>query len=199
MENIGYMFQNGVGVPTDYAKALYWYYKAVEQGDGDAENQLGWMYHHGKGVKQDNAKALAWYRLAADQGGVYGKNNLRDFCDELENAGDELCESADAPVDDAAIAQAQRLARIQYLCSRIDGLEADALKQDSEVNDLEHMGKGKNGKDDAITKIMDSLGAAVSVSPRLQAQKDHDEAARLRDELARLENEERVSASVPEP
>jgi hypothetical protein len=86
------------------------------------------------------------------------------------------------------------------LRARIDGLEADALKQDSEVNGLKHMGdKGNKEKKDAITKIMDALGGTVAVSPGLQAQKDRDEAARLRDELARLEDEDRVTASVPEP
>jgi hypothetical protein len=82
------------------------------------------------------------------------------------------------------------------LRGRIDGLEADAQKQESEVNDLEHMSKGKK---DAISKVMDAIGTTVAVSPGLQAQKDRAEAERLRDELARLENEDRVAASVSEP
>ncbi|HVH71384.1 MAG TPA: hypothetical protein VNB49_09775 [Candidatus Dormibacteraeota bacterium] len=46
---------------------------------------------------------------------------------------------------------------------------------------------------------MDALGTAVSVSPRLQAQKDRDEAARLRDELVQLESQNRVTAGVTKP
>ncbi|HEY6944699.1 MAG TPA: tetratricopeptide repeat protein, partial [Candidatus Acidoferrum sp.] len=195
-ENIGFMFQHGTGVPTDYAKALYWFYKAAAQGNGDAENQLGWMFQYGQGVKQDDDKALAWYRLAADQGSIHGRNNLQAFCDELEDSGDERCESGSASIPDAAIAQAQRRARMLDLRARIDGLEADAQKQDNEVSDLEHMSKGKK---DAISKVFDAIGTTVSVSPRVQALKDRDEAARLREELARLESEERVAASAPMP
>jgi hypothetical protein len=190
------MFQHGTGVPTDYAKALHWFYKAAAQGNADAENQLGWMYQFGQGVQQDDDKALAWYRLSADQGNIHGKNNLQAFCDELEDGGDERCESGNASVPDAAIAQAQRRARMSDLRGRIDGLEADAQKQESEVNDLEHMSKAKK---DAISKVMDAIGTTVAVSPGLQAQKDRAEAERLRDELARLENEDRVAASVSEP
>jgi TPR repeat protein len=178
---------------VDYAKALYWYYKAAAQGNSDAENQLGWMYQYGQGVKQSNANALAWYQLAADQGNVKGQNNLQAFSDELEDEGNN---SADAPVDDAAIDQARRRARSQYLRARIDGLEADALSQDREIQDLEHMGKGKRN---AIGKVMDALGNTISVSPRLQAQKDREEASRLRDELAGIENEHLATASAPAP
>jgi len=56
---------------------------------------------------------------------------------------------------------------------------------------------GGKGKKDVVTKVMDALGTTVSVSPRLQAQKDREEAARLRDELARLENEDHSVASAP--
>jgi len=195
-ENIGYMYQHGTGVAIDYAQAVSWYYKAAAQGNGDAENQLGWMYQYGQGVQQDNARAVAWYSLAADQGNVHGKNNLKEFCAELEIEDEDLCESPDAPIDDAAIEQARRRVRIQYLRGRIDGLEADAEKQDSEVNDLEHMGKGNK---DGISKVLGALGGAVSVSPSLQAQKDRNEAARLRDELAQLESQNQVSASAPVP
>src|SRR5215469_1648520 len=187
-ENLGYMFQHGTGVAVDYAKARYWYYKAAAQGNSDAENQLGWMYQYGQGVKQSNANALAWYQLAADQGNVKGQNNLQAFSDELEDEGNN---SADAPVNDAAIDQARRWARDQYLRARIDGLEADALSQDSETNDLEHMGKGNK---DAISKVMDAVGNAVSVSPRLKAQRDREEASRLRDELTEIGNENRATA-----
>ena len=58
------------------------------------------------------------------------------------------------------------------------------------------MGKDKK---DAIGKIMDALGNAVSVSPRLQAQKDREEASRLRDELVGIENEDLATASVRVP
>jgi len=125
----------------------------------------------------------------------HGQNNLQAFSDEMEDEGNN---SADGPVDDPAIEQARRRARIQYLRARIDGLEVDALSQDGEINDLEHMGDRK-GKENGITKVMDALGNAVSVSPRLQALKDREEASRLRDELAGLAREDQVTACAPVP
>lgn len=194
-ENIGYLFQNGVGVATDYAKALYWFHKAAE-GNGDAENQLGWIYQHGQGVVEDDAKALAWYRLAADQGNVHGKNNLQAFCDELEDRGEEVCESSSEAIDDAAIAQAQRCVRMSDLRARIDGLQGDAQEQHERAYELEHTNKGKK---DAITKVFNAIGSVPAAKCRLQAENDRDAASRLRDELRQLESQDQWNAGVSEP
>ncbi len=62
------MYDNGEGVPQDYAEAVKWYRLAAEQGDASAQYNLGIMYINGKGVPQDYAEAVKWYRLAAEQG-----------------------------------------------------------------------------------------------------------------------------------
>jgi len=54
-------------------------------------------------------------------------------------------------------------------------------------------------KCDAITKVFNALGSAVAVKPQLEADKYRAEAARLREELARIENQSASSASVPAP
>lgn len=118
-ENIGYMFQYGTGVPKDYAKAVSWFDKAAAQGNSDAANQLGWMFQFGQGVEPDNARALSWYQLSADQGNIHGKRNLEDFTFDLHEQGGGAWQSATAPVNDAAIAQARRWANIQDLRRRI--------------------------------------------------------------------------------
>src|SRR5258708_12799704 len=93
-ENIGYMFQNGLGVPTDYARAMSWFDKAAAQGNSDAENQLGWIYEYGQGVEPDDAKAVTWYRLSADQGNRHGINNLDYFKPVLEQRGSHVWKPA---------------------------------------------------------------------------------------------------------
>jgi hypothetical protein len=201
MNNIGYNFQNGVGVPVDYARARFWLYKAAALENGDAENQLGWMYQYGQGVKPDEARADAWYRLSADQGNVRGQNNLHDLEEDVEERGGTYSESARDPVDDAAIEIVQRRARIRDLRAQITGLETDALAQDSSADELANMGKnGKhkknNGVTNGITKVMDAFGTVLSVDPRLDAAKSREQAARLREELARLEALDQSSASV---
>jgi len=60
----------------NYATALQWYRKAVEQGDADAQYELGIMYANGQGVLQDYTEAVRWYRKAVEQGNARGQNGL---------------------------------------------------------------------------------------------------------------------------
>ncbi|HET7552040.1 MAG TPA: hypothetical protein VFK04_12155 [Gemmatimonadaceae bacterium] len=63
--NLGVMYDRGVGVPRDPAKAAEWLRTAAESGSRDAAYQLGAMYENGRGVEQNDAQAVAWYRKAA--------------------------------------------------------------------------------------------------------------------------------------
>jgi TPR repeat protein len=203
MENIGYNFQNGVGVAVDYAQAWSWLYKAAALGSANAENQLGWMYQHGQGVTQDNARAVAWYRLANNQGNTEGRNNLRDLCADLELRDDEPCDSSDS-VNDPAIETVQRRARILDLRAQITGLETDALQDDISAHELANMGEnGKHKNDNAITqgitKTMDAIGTVVGAPTGLQAATLREEAAHLREELAQLQSLDQSSAYDPPP
>jgi uncharacterized protein len=74
--NLGWMYQNGFGVPKDYAEALKWYRKAADQGNAAAQAFVGFMYQNGFGVPQNHAEALRWYRKAADQGNAMGQSAL---------------------------------------------------------------------------------------------------------------------------
>lgn len=66
----------GRGVPKDPAQAAYWYRKAADQGDPDAENQLGYFYTWGIGVARDDAEAFRWFARAAGSGCPAAKLNL---------------------------------------------------------------------------------------------------------------------------
>ena len=81
------MFQNGLGVQTDYAKAMSWFVEAAAHGNSNAENQIGWMYQFGQGVKPDDARAVTWYRMSADLGNRRGAINLDAFKNVLEIRG----------------------------------------------------------------------------------------------------------------
>ena len=76
MRGLGVLYDNGDGVPQDYAKAREWYEKAADKGRGDAMLGLGLLYDLGQGVAQDYAKARGWYEKAADKGDV---NAMRDL------------------------------------------------------------------------------------------------------------------------
>ena len=68
MTNLGYMYENGKGVPKDAAEAARWYRKGAEGGNAVAMNNLGLVYANGRGVTKDEAEAARWYRKAADAG-----------------------------------------------------------------------------------------------------------------------------------
>ena len=74
--NLGWMYERGVGVTQDYAEAVKWYRKAAEQGHAGAQFFLGEKYRLGDGVTEDYAEALKWYRKAAEQGDADAQNNL---------------------------------------------------------------------------------------------------------------------------
>jgi len=63
--NLGFMYDNGYGVPQNYREAIRWYRKAAEQGNDRAQYNLGLMYDSGNGVPQDYVQAYMWYNIAA--------------------------------------------------------------------------------------------------------------------------------------
>jgi uncharacterized protein len=64
---IGYMYQNGLGVPRDYFVAASWLNKAAQHGEPTAQFLLGLLFDKGYGVPQDWVQAEVWLNLAASQ------------------------------------------------------------------------------------------------------------------------------------
>ncbi len=64
---IGYMYQNGLGVPQNYAVAAGWLNLAAQQGEPTAQFLLGLLFDKGFGVPQDWVQAEVWLNLAASQ------------------------------------------------------------------------------------------------------------------------------------
>ena len=73
---LGSMYQQGLGVEKNYAKAMEWYRKAADNGSAAAQNNIGYIYRNGLGVEKDNAKAAEWYRKSAAQGNVSAQLNI---------------------------------------------------------------------------------------------------------------------------
>ena len=64
---LGWMYENGKGVPQNYEKAVELYKKAADAESGYAQNKLGWIYENGEyGQKKDLEEALKWYKEAAE-------------------------------------------------------------------------------------------------------------------------------------
>ncbi len=65
---IGYMYQNGLGVEIDYARAMEWNNRAAQQGNAQGQAQIGYLYQNGLGVTQNLDEAGRWYTRAKEGG-----------------------------------------------------------------------------------------------------------------------------------
>jgi uncharacterized protein len=54
---LGSLYENGNGVPRDFAKARQWYEKAAAQGEAIAQFYLGIQFAYGEGVPLDLVQA----------------------------------------------------------------------------------------------------------------------------------------------
>jgi len=79
---LGFRYENGFGVPQNYAAAADLYRRAAEQGDAFAQCRLGLAFDKGHGVPQDFILAYKWLDLAAAR----ASRHDRDFYLRLRNA-----------------------------------------------------------------------------------------------------------------
>ena|GEM_PF-3572907 len=77
-----------------YTQAAFWYRKAADQGDADAQDALGVLYDDGRGVPQDYAEAAFWYRKAADQGDADAQDALGVLYDDGRGVPQDYAEAA---------------------------------------------------------------------------------------------------------
>ena len=64
------LYENGRGVPQDYAKAREWHEKAAAVGNAGAMSNLGNFYRDGLSVPKDYAKAREWLEKAFAAGDI---------------------------------------------------------------------------------------------------------------------------------
>ncbi len=87
-DNLGVLYEDGKGVPKDYAQAATWFRKAAEQGNAPAQTNLASLYYLGLGVPRDYAQAYFWISLAAS-GKVKGVKQ-EDFDASRDDAASHL-------------------------------------------------------------------------------------------------------------
>jgi TPR repeat protein len=79
---LGFMYENGFGVPQSYDDAADLYLKAAVQGDPGAQSRLGLLYDKGHGVPQNVILSYKWLNLAA----AHATKRQRDYYLRLRNA-----------------------------------------------------------------------------------------------------------------
>ena len=79
MNDLGGVFEYGVGVPKNLATALVWYEKAAGFGHAGAMTHMGRLSEDGLEIPQDFANARHWYEKAAALGNAASMNNLANL------------------------------------------------------------------------------------------------------------------------
>jgi TPR repeat protein len=68
LREVGKLYDSGLGVKQDYARANSFFQKASDQGDPLATLLLGSNYENGSGIPVDNEKAIRLYHKALEYG-----------------------------------------------------------------------------------------------------------------------------------
>ena len=66
--NLGLIYERGLGVEKNHAKASALYQRAANAGIGAAQVNLAMLFAQGKGVIKDNGRALMWLEVARRSG-----------------------------------------------------------------------------------------------------------------------------------
>src|SRR5512141_2304741 len=71
---LGFLYDEGKGVPQDYAEAAKWYGRAAKQGNKSAQHNLGLIDDQGQ-VSKDRAEMGKWHRRAVEPGNAAARSN----------------------------------------------------------------------------------------------------------------------------
>ena len=63
--NIGHMYEEGLGVAQNYTEAMTWYKKAAESKLPEAQFNVGLLYYHGYGVAKNPREAIKWFKFSS--------------------------------------------------------------------------------------------------------------------------------------
>jgi len=64
---VGYAYLEGIGIPQNFEKGLFYTQRAANHGDRDAQYNLGCLYEEGTALEKDLGKASYWFDAAAMQ------------------------------------------------------------------------------------------------------------------------------------
>jgi hypothetical protein len=66
--NLGQMYRQGQGIPTDLVESARWYRRAAAQGDAQSQYNLGVMYYNAQGLPRNFVLSHMWLTLSAMSG-----------------------------------------------------------------------------------------------------------------------------------
>ena len=115
--NVGEIYERGLGGEPNYEAAIIWYQKAADQNYARAQFNLGTLYEQGLGVEKDRLKALNLYRRAW---GVPEDNVM--FSSAAQQQQDELRAQLQKVIE-------EKDQQMQLLQKQLNQAESDAKKR----------------------------------------------------------------------
>jgi TPR repeat protein len=76
MLDVGSLYEQGLGVPRNFTRALEWYARAAYAGETEGWLRLGFCFEVGMGTAADMGKAVAYYEEAARAGSPAGEYKM---------------------------------------------------------------------------------------------------------------------------
>lgn len=67
MGEVGWLYEQGLGVEPDAGKALEYYETAYEAGENEYGLRIGWVHLRGMGLEPDRAAAEAWFQRVIEE------------------------------------------------------------------------------------------------------------------------------------
>lgn len=128
MNNIGVLYNKGLGLDQDSKQAAAWYEKAAQLGFVNAQFNLANLYYSGRGVDHDLKQAARWYRAAADGGHKMAQYYLAQMYDQGDGVPEDHTEALKWYVKaaDAGLGEAQY--EIARMLLTGDGLKKDPYR-----------------------------------------------------------------------
>lgn len=122
---LGYLFEQGKGVPRDKYSAQEWYLKAAKQGDGLAQYHLACLYQE----TRNYSEAVHWHTEAANRGNTVSQYELALLYESgqgVKKSVQEAFKWSELAAQDGAPTHLYARDRLSKLLSPV---EVDAIRQ----------------------------------------------------------------------
>ncbi|MBQ7456218.1 MAG: sel1 repeat family protein [Desulfovibrio sp.] len=128
MNNLGILYDRGLGGAVDQGRALYWFGLSAKADNPKGMSNYGWMLDQGRGIPANPREAARWYDKSARKGQAEAQYNLglmyergRGVAQSFENACAWYSQAAKQQ-------QTEALARLGHLYREGKGVPKDAAK-----------------------------------------------------------------------
>ena len=128
MNNLGIIYDRGLGVSVDLGRALFWFAKSANEGNPQGMSNYGWMLDQGRGIAPSPTEAARWYDKSARLGQAEAQYNIGLMYERGRGVPKDLPSAAAWYSQAASQHQPEALARLGHLYHHGLGVTKDTAK-----------------------------------------------------------------------